>query len=286
MFTDNPETSETKLVQRELTRRGVSVDNKAPWDLQIPDLPALDYNAVYVPSNMLHRGSTYELVNRLTLLRELDSASPIVNPLEGMLYYSKGELTLKLKELGLPHPRTLVTENVERAYYFAKELIDSGKEVVLKPLCGARGVGVTKLSEIRSREDLLQFLVWYNRDHAQGVFYLQEFVPNHGYDVRCLVVDGEVVGRERRLNNNDFRYNVAVGGTAEAYNDSVYDQLAIKVTRAVGLCVAGVDVLPGQDGTPYILEANCYPGYKALIDATGIPIHAKIAEFLLHCAKK
>ena len=105
-------------------------------------------------------------------------------------------------------------------------------------------------------------------------------MPNLGYDVRCLVIDGKVVGRERRFNTKDFRYNVAVGGSAEAFNDPIYDDLSVEVAEASGLKICGVDVLPGQDGKPYVLEANCYPGYKALMDATGIPIHEKIADYL------
>jgi RimK family alpha-L-glutamate ligase len=248
--------------------------------MSLPKMPEVDAGVVYAPSNMLHRGSTYELTHRLLILRELERHAVVVNPVESMLQYSKEQLTMRLAELGLPHPKTVATENVEEAYAFAHELLEKGREVVLKPTCGARGVGVTKLSGIRRRDDLLQFLVWYTREHAEGVYYLQEYIPNLGYDVRCLVIDGKVVGRERRFNTKDFRYNVAVGGEAEAYNDPVYDDLSIAVAEATGLKICGVDILPGEDGKPYVLEANCYPGYKALLEATGIPIHEKIADYL------
>ncbi len=285
LFTDNPGVQETRLVADALRRKGVEVLTKAPWDMVLPMKDGPHVSVVYAPSNMLHRGSTYELTHRLLMLRELERRAMVVNPVESMLLYSKEQLTLRLAELGLPHPRTVATENVEEAYSFARGLLEEGKEVVLKPTCGARGEGVTKLSEIRRRDDLLQFLVWYTREHAQGVYYLQEYVPNHGYDIRCLVIDGKVVGRERRANGNDFRYNVAVGGSAAAFNEQVYDDLSIEVAEATGLKITGVDVLPGKDGKPYVLEANCYPGYKALMDATGIPIHEKIADYLYSLMK-
>ncbi len=280
IYTDNPGVQEVKLVTEALRIRNIRVRLMAPWDFSLPNMPKIDASVVYAPSNMLHRGSTYELTHRLIMLRELEKQATVVNPVDSMLIYSKEYLTVKLAELALPHPGTIATENVEEAYSFAKNLLDQGKEVVLKPTCGSRGVGVTKLSGIRRRDDLLQFLAWYTREHAQGVFYLQEFVPNLGYDIRCLVIDGKVVGRERRFNTKDFRYNVAVGGEAEAFNNPIYDDLSIEVADASGLKICGVDVLPGQDGKPYVLEANCYPGYKALIDATGIPIHEKIADYL------
>ncbi|MFQ6053370.1 MAG: RimK family alpha-L-glutamate ligase [Candidatus Bathyarchaeia archaeon] len=280
IFTDNPGVSETRLVLGEARARGIPTQFIAPWDISLPDAPRLDADVVYVPSNMLNRGSTFELIHRLLILQELErQVGTVVNPVESMLRYSKEHLTLQLSRLGLPHPRTLVTENVDRAYEFAAGLLDSGRNVVLKPLCRGRGVGVVMMDRIRSRGDLLQFLVWYTRAHAQGVFYLQEFIPNLGYDVRCMVVDGEVVGREKRSNPDDFRYNVSAGGTAEAFDDPVYDELSLKVAEAVGFKITGLDILPGADGTPYVLEANCFPGYTALTEVTGIRIHEKIVDY-------
>jgi RimK family alpha-L-glutamate ligase len=280
IFTDNPTVHETRLVLGELKARGVPTEFMAPWDISMPDFLDLDFDLVYAPSNMLNRGSTFELIHRLLILRELDrNIGIVINPVDSMLHYSKEHLTIQLKRLGLAHPKTLVTENIERAYEYASGLLDSGRNVVMKPLCKGRGVGVIKLDRIRSRGDLLQFLLWYNRAHGEGVYYLQEFVPNLGYDIRCMVVNGEVVGREKRSNPEDFRYNVAVGSLAEPFDDPVYDELSIKVAEAVGFKISGLDILPAKDGTPYVLEANCFPGYTALIEATGIPIHKRIVDY-------
>ncbi|UCH57922.1 MAG: hypothetical protein JSV18_03195 [Candidatus Bathyarchaeota archaeon] len=280
IFTDNPTVTETQLVLNELKARSVRTRFLAPWDVSLPEIPKYDADLVYVPSNMLNRGSTFELIHRLLILREFeDQIGTVINPVESMLNYSKGHLTIQLHRLGLSHPETLVTENIDKAYNFAAGLLDSGRTVVLKPLCKGRGVGVIRLDRIRSREDLLQFLAWYGRAHGEGVYYLQEFVTNLGYDVRVMVIDGEVVGREKRSNPEDFRYNVSAGGTAEPFEDPVYDELAVGVAEAVGLKITGIDVLPAEDGTPYILEANCFPGYTGLIEATGIPIQGRIVDY-------
>lgn len=278
VYTDNPTTGETGLVRRELLSRGVQVDYKAPWDIELPSFKA-DYPLTYVPSNMLHRGSTFELVHRMLILRSLEENGVVVNPVDSMLNYSKEHLTLQLNKLGLPHPETLITENIESARKFTQELLDQGKEVVLKPIALSRGTGVTKLSRIRSREDLSQYLVWYTRNFAEGVYYLQEYIPNRGHDIRIFIIDGEVVGREMRSNPADFRYNVAAGGSASVYEDDLYDELAIRVADAAGLSITGLDILPMEDGSPIVLEANCYPGYKALMETTGIPIHKKIVDY-------
>ena len=280
IFTDNPTVEETQLVLGELKERKIRHRFMAPWDVALPEIPVLDADMVYVPSNMFNRGSTFELIHRLLILREFErQVGTIVNPVDSMLLYSKGHLTVQLSKLGLPHPTTLVTENIDKAHEFASGLLDAGKPVVLKPICRGRGIGVVRLDKIRSRSDLLQYLMWYNRSFGQGVFYLQEYIPNLGYDVRCMVVDGEVVGREKRSNPKDFRYNVSAGGLAEPFDDPVYDELSIKVAEAVDLRITGIDVLPTPDAGPHLLEANCFPGYTGLIEATGIPIHARIVDY-------
>jgi len=278
IYTDNPVVAETALVLKELRSRNITTEYLAPWDITLPGFDP-DVDIVYAPSNMLHRGTTFEMLHRLLILRELERDAVIVNPVDSMLNYSKEHLSIQLSKLGLPHPETIITENIERAYQFATRLLDEGKEVVLKPICMARGVGVMKLSRIRSREDLMQFLVWYIRTHGQGVYYLQEFIPNLGYDVRCFVIDGQVVGREKRSNPDDFRYNVSAGGTADPFEDPVYDELSVQVAEAVGLNISGLDILPTKNGEPIVLEANAFPGYKALMETTNIPIYKLIVDY-------
>ena len=134
IFTDNPGTRETRLVHEEALRRGLRVEMKTPWDLSIPGSLPRDMGLVYVPSNMFHRGSTFELVNRFLILEELRREAVIINPLMSLLRYSKEHLTLKAGRIGYSHPRTLVTESIEEAYEFASRLLDEGKDVVLKPV--------------------------------------------------------------------------------------------------------------------------------------------------------
>ena len=180
IFTDNPATGETGLVLRELRGRGVDVDYLAPWDISLPGFEP-KYELSYVPSNMLHRGSTFELVHRLLILRQLEESGTVVNPVPSMLNYSKEHLTLQLNKLGVSHPETLITENIQAATSFASRLLNEGREVVLKPICMSRGTGVQKLSRIRSQDDLTQYLLWYTRSFGEGVFYLQEYIPDGRY---------------------------------------------------------------------------------------------------------
>jgi RimK family alpha-L-glutamate ligase len=281
VFSDNPIVEETQLVLKELQSRLNGIGFLAPWDIKLSDLDNLNYELVYVPSNMLHRGSTFELIHRLQILKELEKKSIIVNSVDSMLYYNKGNLTFELEKNHVTHPKTIITENLQIAKEFANQLLEMDKDVVIKPLCRARGVGVNRLRCIWKRGQLTQFLVWYNRTFGQGVYYLQEFIPNYGYDIRCMVVGDTIVGREKRSNLHDFRYNISTGGLAEAYYDTQFDELALKVAKIVDLKIAGLDILLGIDGQAYVLEANAYPGYKALMEATGLKLFEDIVDYLL-----
>ena len=53
----------------------------------------------------------------MMVMRRLEEA-PVVNPVDSMLVYSKEHLALH--RLGVPHPETLVTENLEEARGFAQ----------------------------------------------------------------------------------------------------------------------------------------------------------------------
>ncbi len=281
VFSDNPAVEETQLVVKELKKRGICTELLSPWNIHFPKFLTRNFDLVYVPSNMLHRGSSFEFIHRLLILRRFEESSRIVNSVQSMVNYSKEHLTLQLKKHGVNHPETLITENLESAKEFAVDGLQSGKEIIIKPICKARGVGVSRLNKVWENNQLDQYLLWYARKQGQGVFYLQEHIPNHGFDIRCLVVGGQVIGREKRSNPTDFRYNVAVGGNAEPYDCSRYDELAVSVAEIVGLDITGLDILPGIDKVDYVLEANAYPGYKALMETTGINIHEKIVDYLL-----
>jgi hypothetical protein len=205
IFTDNPTVHETQLVLGELRARGISTKFRAPWDFSLPEIPEYDADLVYAPSNMLNRGSTFELIHRHLILKELEERiGTVINPVDSLLSYSKGHLTLMMKKLGIPHPETLITENIDKAYHFAAGLLDSGKNVVLKPICKGRGVGVIRLDRIRSREDLLQFLAWYGRAHGQG---------------QRLQVQPERRGNRRELPGPRLRRAFAEGGGGGGLQD-------------------------------------------------------------------
>jgi ribosomal protein S6--L-glutamate ligase len=55
--------------------------------------------------------------------------------------------------------------------------------------------------------------------------------------------------------------------------------VAIKAAAALGLSVAGVDMLPSSRG-PLVLEVNSSPGLEGIEKATGVDIAGKIVEYI------
>ena len=98
----------------------------------------------------------------------------------------------------------------------------------------------------------------------RAIIYQQPFLPHHGYDLRLFVL-GDHIFAMRRRHPDDWRTNISRGAIAEPVelDDDLVDT-ARQATKMVGAIIAGVDILPTQDGQCYVLEVNAVPGWKAL----------------------
>ena len=93
---------------------------------------------------------------------------------------------------------------------------------------------------------------------------VQEFIKEaDGKDIRCFVIDGKVVASmQRTAPPGEFRANVHLGGTTALIKATAEERkLAIKATKAMGLSVAGVDLIRSSGG-PLVLEVNSSPGLE------------------------
>jgi len=85
----------------------------------------------------------------------------------------------------------------------------------------------------------------------------QEVVPEITRDLRVLVADSRPVGASARVSApGEWRTNTSLGGRLEsvdASDDAL--QLAVAATRALGIDLAGVDLLPCPGGWT-VLEVN------------------------------
>jgi ribosomal protein S6--L-glutamate ligase len=113
-------------------------------------------------------------------------------------------------------------------------------------------------------------------------FLVQEFIAEaKGADVRCFVVGDRVVAAMRRqAGEGEFRSNLHRGGKASKVKLSADETAtALNAARALGLGVAGVDLLRSRRG-PLVLEVNSSPGLEGIEGATGVDVAGAIVEFV------
>lgn len=113
-------------------------------------------------------------------------------------------------------------------------------------------------------------------------FLVQEFIAEaRGADLRCLVVGGRVIAAmQRQAKIDEFRSNLHRGGSASAVTlDAREREVAIGATRAVGLRVAGVDLLRTRRG-PLVLEVNSSPGLEGIESVSGVDVAGQIVRYV------
>lgn len=183
-----------------------------------------------------------------------------------------------LRDAGVPVPRSILLGSRPNSVETA-QLVPY--PAVLKILSGTQGVGVLRvkdLDETASIVDTLKFL--------GEVVLLQEFIPNPGIDVRAFVVGDRIVAAMKRIApHNEWRANIHLGAKGVPVNLSARSKkVAIRASKAVGLEISGVDMVFRGD-KPYVLEVNASPGFRGLLDATGINAADAIVEYAVAKAK-
>ncbi len=152
-----------------------------------------------------------------------------------------------------------------------------GAPVVIKLLEGTQGIGVILAPDRKVAEAIIETL----HSTRQNVL-IQRFVKeSKGRDIRALVVGDRVVAAMRRVAQGDeFRSNVHRGGSVEAVElDPVFEEAAVRSAQIMGLKVAGVDMLEGNDG-PLVMEVNSSPGLEGIENATKLDVAGAIIDYI------
>jgi len=159
------------------------------------------------------------------------------------------------------------------------DLIDmvGGAPLVVKLLEGTQGVGVV-LAETRSAaESVIEAFLGIDVD-----IMIQEFIAeSRGTDVRCFIVGDKVVAAMQRTGKpGEFRSNLHRGGTAELAKITPTERrMAVRAAQAMGLNVAGVDLIRSNHG-PLVLEVNSSPGLEGIEHASGKDVAGAIIAFV------
>ena len=152
-----------------------------------------------------------------------------------------------------------------------------GAPVIIKILEGTQGVGVILADTTKVAEAIIETL----QTAKQNVLVQRFVAESKGKDIRAFVIGDQVVAAMRRVAQGDeFRSNVHRGGRAEAITlDDRYKEAAVRAAQIMGLRVAGVDMLEGNDG-PQIMEVNSSPGLEGIEGATKLDIAGAIIDYI------
>ncbi|MBT2115692.1 30S ribosomal protein S6--L-glutamate ligase [Dyella sp. LX-66] len=180
-----------------------------------------------------------------------------------------------LASQGLDMPVTVFGDNPDDTADVLAMLGDPPHVIKLNE--GSQGTGVV-LAEKRSASQSV--IEAFRGLYAN--FLVQEFIGEaNGSDLRCFVVGNKVVAAmQRDASPGDFRANLHRGGSAQAATLSAEErQISIRAAKALGLGIAGVDLLRSKRG-PLILEVNASPGLEGIEAATGVDVSAHIIKHL------
>lgn len=108
----------------------------------------------------------------------------------------------------------------------------------------------------------------------------QEFIGAGGSDLRLIVIGGKVVACMRRVNENDFRSNVELGGRGEKVTPTKRQiEYAERAAKAIKLDYCGIDILSDQTGD-YVCEVNSNAFWRAVSEVSGVNVAKAYAKYL------
>jgi gamma-F420-2:alpha-L-glutamate ligase len=182
-----------------------------------------------------------------------------------------------LANKNVPIPRTM----------FARCPVDSelitqkiGYPVIVKTLKGTQGGGIFLAETADKLRDLSEILVHQGIDDAPVLF--QEFISSSsGRDIRAFVVGKKVLAcMERKSTDGSFKSNITRGGVGQPVETTPQiEKIAVDTAEALGLEVAGIDLLYADDGFK-ICEANSAPDFRGLEKFCNVSVPEAIYDFM------
>ena len=268
---------EEKLLLEELERRGIATRIIDDRDLvfALEKKPELGVDVV-LERCIQHSRALYALSVLETW------GIPTVNTFEvADVCGNKLLTTMRLIRDGVPSPRTRLAFTPESALAAVEEL---GYPAVLKPLVGSWGRLISRVNDRDAAESILE-----HKDvlgtYIHSIYYIQEYVPKPGRDIRAFVVGNETIGAIYRYSEH-WITNTARGGKATKCEVTPeLNDLCVRAAKAVGGGVVAIDVLEAPEGL-LVNEVNYTMEFRNSIDTTGVNIPGRVVDYALAVAKK
>lgn len=179
---------------------------------------------------------------------------------------------VELVRHGLPTPKTLFRVND-----YSVCVGELGSPFILKAIRGSKGV------EVFLVHSPAEFDVLRNQYECITQQYI---ASSYGRDIRVWVVGNRAVASVLRRSTISFKSNIAQGAVAEHFSVTPeIEQLAVESCRALGLELAGVDILFDEDGYT-VCEVNGNAGFRAFsLSGDKVDIPSLIFNYLVDTPK-
>ncbi len=253
----------------EITKSGTAVLHRG---VALPDMDAVILRGLTYIDQGIPVPRVLETAMAMPFLR---GGSVCVNtPTAKLLATNKLGTIQELANRGLPVPATFLVWNSEELDRVLGQL---GSPVILKTLDGTWGVGVMRCDSEASARSIFETL----RTTGQPIMVQEYIEESRGEDVRVMVLGDRVLASMRRIpRKGEFRSNIGRGASAQHIELSqAQEALAVGAARAIGLDIAGVDLLDSARG-PLVLEANPVPGLETLDRVCSVDSATEIAAYV------
>lgn len=282
----------TKRLKEEAEKRGhsvrivkyknayISIDEKNPKVMYSgKELGEYDVIIPRIASSMTKYGTT--------VVRQLETIYPKAFFMNKSLAITRARDKLRSTQLlakaGVAIPKTVISRNTTDIDDLLEEI--GGTPAIIKLARGTHGNGVVLAETKKAAKSVLQAFYLNNADGTNVL--LQEFIKESaGTDIRAFVVGSQVVASMKRQSlDDDFRSNLHKGGLGEPIKlTSEERKMAVKAAKAMGLMIAGVDLMRSDRG-PLVLEVNASPGF-GIEKVTYRNVAGKIIEYIERNAKR
>ena len=215
-------------------------------------------------------GSLEQVILRMDTLHCLERLGiPFMNRPHAIEKAVDKYYTLRLLELaGVPVPRTTVVQFTRDALRAFRRY----KDVVVKPLFGSGGVGMTRVSDYETARRVFRAL-----EASRYVMYLQEYIEHGTTDIRVFVIGNKAIGAMTRVGDT-WKSTLRQGAkpqpcplTPELAN------LSVKCAETIGLEYTGVDLLETEQGF-VVTEVNSSSGWQGLQQVTELNVAKQLVD--------
>ncbi len=180
-----------------------------------------------------------------------------------------------LSRQGLGLPKTAFSSHPEQIKSLMKKV--GGPPIVIKLLEGTQGKGVVLAESLNAAKSALDAFFG-----LKAHIIIQEYIKeSNGRDIRVFVINGKVAAAMIRQGAlGEFRSNLHQGGVAQkVLLTKLERETAINAAKALGLAIAGVDLLQSSRG-PLVMEVNSSPGLEGIEKTTGKNVAAQIIKYI------